>query len=46
MDDWSFIQAHFDSAIVRKSDDDVLLQNLQDYAKNKASAGNLRGIMC
>jgi hypothetical protein len=46
MDDWSFIQAHFDSAIVRKSNNDVLLQNFQDCAKNKVSAGNLRRIMC
>jgi hypothetical protein len=39
VDDWSFIQAHFNSSVVRKSDNKVLLQSLQDCAKNKASAG-------
>jgi hypothetical protein len=39
VEDWSFTQAHFDSAFVRKCDDDVLLQSLQNCAKNKGLAG-------
>jgi hypothetical protein len=39
VEDWSFSQAHFDSAFVRKCNNDIFLQSLQYCAKIKGSAG-------
>jgi hypothetical protein len=38
VEDWSFIQVHFDSAFVKKCDNNIFLQSFQDCAKNKGSA--------